>query len=66
MAASATQGSHNYNVALCAQRRKVRLALTARVPCTNAAKARNPLKLGGVPQTTERISAVSGPKFTVL
>jgi len=27
---------------------------------------RNPLKLAGVPQTTEPISAASGPKFTIL
>jgi len=39
---------------------------TARVPCSNAAKKRNPLKLPGVPQTNEMISAASGPKFTIL
>jgi len=39
---------------------------TTRVPCINAAKARNPLKLPGVPQTNEMISAASGPKFTIL
>jgi len=27
------------------------------VPCSNAAKTRNPLKLAGVPQTNETISA---------
>ena len=32
----------------------------------NAAKTRKPLKLSGVPQTTERISAVSEPKFAIL
>jgi len=32
----------------------------------NAAKTRNPLKLAGMPQTTESISAASGPKFTIL
>ena len=37
---------------------------TTRVPCSNAAKTRNPLKLAGVPQTGKPISAVSGPKFT--
>ena len=31
----------------------------------NAAKTRNPLKLPGVPQTRQTISAVSGPKFTI-
>ena len=29
-------------------------------------KTRNPLKLPGVPQTNEKISAASGPKFTIL
>jgi len=42
------------------------LTPTTRVPCSNAAKTRNPLKLPGVPQTNERISAASGPKFTIL
>jgi len=37
-----------------------------RVPCSNAAKTRNPLKFVGVPQTTGSISAVSRPKFTIL
>jgi len=32
----------------------------------NAAKTRNPLKYDGVPQTRQSISAVSGPKFTIL
>jgi len=36
------------------------------VPCSNAAKMRNPLKLAGVPQTNETISAASRPKFTIL
>jgi len=30
------------------------------------AKTRNPLKLRGVRQTNEMISAASGPKFTIL
>jgi len=34
--------------------------------CSNAAKKRNPMKFAGVPQTNERISAASGPKFTIL
>jgi len=42
------------------------LTPTTRVPCSNAVKMRNPLKLPGVPQTNERISAASGPKFTIL
>ena len=36
------------------------------MPCSNAAKMQNPLKYVGVPQTPEPISAVSGPKFTIL
>jgi len=51
---------------LSGQRRKVWLTPTTRVPCTNAAKTRNPLKLAGVPQTRQQISAASGPKFTIL
>ena len=42
------------------------LTPTTRVPCSNAAKTRNPLKLPGVPQTNETISAANGPKFTIL
>jgi len=36
------------------------------MPCSNAAKKQNPLKFVGVPQTPEAISAVRGPKFTIL
>ena len=36
------------------------------MPCSNAAKTQNPLKFVGVSQTPETISAVSGPKFTIL
>jgi len=36
------------------------LTPTTTVPCSNAAKMRNPLKLAGVPQTTGPISAASG------
>jgi len=36
------------------------------VPCSNAAKTRKPLKLEGVPQTRQQISAISSPKFTIL
>ena len=35
------------------------------MPCSNAAKTRNQLKFGGLPQTNETISAASRPKFTV-
>jgi len=45
---------------------KVWLTPTTRVPCSNAPKTRNLLKLAGVPQTNETISAASGPKFTIL
>ena len=48
------------------QCRKVWLTLTSRVPCSNAAKMRNPLKFAGVSQTRQQISAVSRPKFTIL
>jgi len=36
------------------------------IPCSNAAKTRNQLKCGGVPQTNEMISAAGGPRFTIL
>jgi len=36
------------------------------VPCSNAAKTWNPLKVAGVPQTRQQISAVSRPKFAIL
>ena len=36
------------------------------MPCSNAAKTRNPLKFAGVPETTGPILAASGPKFTIL
>jgi len=42
------------------------LTPTTRVTCSNAAKMQNPLKLAGVPQTNETISAASGQKFTIL
>ena len=48
------------------QRRKLWLTPTTRVPCSNAAKTRKPLKFAGVPETNETISAASGPKFTTL
>jgi len=48
------------------QRRKVWLTPNTEVPCSNAAKTRNSLKLAGVPQTNETISAASKPKFTIL
>jgi len=36
------------------------------VSCSNTAKMRNPLKLDGVSQTPEPISAFSGLKFAIL
>ena len=42
------------------------LTPTTGVQCSNAAKTRNPSKLAGVPQTTEPISAATGPKVTIL
>jgi len=42
------------------------LTPTTRVSCSNAVKTRNPLKLAGVPQTRQQISAVSWPKFTIV
>ena len=44
----------------------IKILVGTRVPYSNAAKTRNPLKLPGVPQTNETISAASGPKFTIL
>jgi len=44
----------------------VSLMLTTRVPCSNAAKMRNPLKFAGVPQTRQQISPANRPKFTIL
>ena len=42
------------------------LTPTTTVPCSNAAKTRNPLKFVGVPLTTGPIWAASRPKFTIL
>jgi len=44
----------------------VSLTPTTRVPCSNGAKTQNPLKLTGVPETNEMISAASMLKFTIL
>ena len=49
----------------CVQRHVLWLTPTTRVPCSNAAKTRKPLKCAGVPHR-QQISAASGPKFTVL
>ena len=42
------------------------LAPNTGIPCSNAAKTRNPLKFAGMPQTRQQISAASGPKFIIL
>jgi len=42
------------------------LTPTTGVLCSNAAKTRNPMKLPGVPQINETISAASGLMFTIL
>jgi len=55
----------NTGGALCSTP-KVWLTPNTGVPCSNAAKTRNPLKFGGVPQTGKPISAASGTKFTIL
>jgi len=50
-------------------RHKVWLTPTTRVPCcpcSNAAKTRKSMKLAGVPQIRQQISAVRRPKFTIL
>ena len=48
------------------QCRKDSLKPTTTVPCNNGDKMQNPLKLAGVSQTNEKISAASRPKFTIL
>jgi len=46
---------------------QVWLTLNTGMPCSNAAKTRNPLKFAGyLPKTRQRISAASGPKFSIL
>jgi len=42
------------------QRRKVWLMPSTRVPCSNAAKTRNPLKLAGVPKLMKRSQPLVG------
>jgi len=56
----------NIGGALCSTPQSLADAHYLTVPCSNAAKTRNPLKLAGVTQTTRQISAVSGPMFTIL
>jgi len=54
-----------YGGALCSTPQSLADAQYTGVPCSNAAKKRNPLKLAGVPQTTGPISAASRPKLTI-
>jgi len=56
----------NIGGALCSTTQSFWLTPTTRVPCSNTAKTRNPLKFAGVPQTNETIGTASGPKFTIL
>jgi len=56
----------NIGGALCLTPQSLADAQYTRVPRSNAAKTRNPLKFAGVPQTPEQISSVSAPKFTIL
>jgi len=56
----------NIDGALCSTPQSLADAHYYRVPCSNAVKTRNPLKVARVPQTPEQILAVSGPKFTIL
>ena len=55
----------NIGGALCSTPQSLADANTG-MPCSNAAKTRKPLKVAGVPETAETISAASGPKFTIL
>jgi len=56
----------NIGGALCSTPQSLADAHYTTVPCSKAAKTRNPLKFAGVPQTAGLISAASGPKFTIL
>jgi len=56
----------NVMAAPSVQCRKVSLTPSTTVPCSNAAKMRNPLKLAGVPQTNEKILDAGRPKFAIL
>ena len=42
------------------------LTPTTRCRAVTLPRRKNPLKFVGVPQTRQQISAVSGPKFTIL
>jgi len=55
----------NIGGALCSTPQSL-LTPTTRVPCSNTAKTRNPLKFAGVPQSGKPISAISGPTSATL
>ena len=55
----------NIGGALCSTPQTLADAHTT-VPCSNAAKTRNPFKFAGVTQTTEPISAVIGLTFAMF
>ena len=56
----------NIGGALCSTPQSNLADAQCMMPCSNAGKTRKPLKVAGVPQTPETISAASGPKFTIL
>ena len=56
----------NIGGALCSTPQSLADAHCWSIPCSNAAKPRNPLKFEGVPQTHQQFSAVIRPKFTIL
>jgi len=51
--------------AICSTPQSLADAHYTRVPCSNAAKTRNLLKLAAVPQIRQHISAFIGPKITL-
>jgi len=61
-------GKSPQNVYIVTAKHPTKFVLTSveRHRCSNEAKTRNRLKFAGVPQTRERISAVSGPTFAIL
>ena len=53
-------------VAPSVQRRKVWLTPTTRVPCSNAAKTRNPMKLAGMPPNSRTDLSRSSPYYEAM
>jgi len=56
----------NVGGVLCSTPQSLADAHYYRVPCSNPAKTRNPLKFAGVPQTRQQVSAATKPKLTML